>query len=192
MSFQQAQPPKSDERRKRDDDNDASTTKDDAALLPPRLSLTFSWLTPFVWKSSRGTVGPGDIRPVDAELRSEGLGVGEGMEGDLLRWILREHGRTLALSGLLQVLAGASLQATPFVLGWLLEVMEGREAGLNPSDRLGYLGAAGLAGLLLVKALLGNQGAFLAYRMGLKVRTALSTSMHAHLLTMSNGAKQVY
>jgi hypothetical protein len=97
------------------------------------------------------------------------------------------------VSGICHVIAGASLQMTPFALAFLLGAMEDREAGHLTADRnyIGYAWCLALFGLLFVKTILGNQGYFIAYKTGLRIRSSLSAAIFNHVLEMSNGAKQV-
>lgn len=178
-----------------------------ASLLPSR--LTFSWFTPFVLRT-RGDrpVSKADLMPISDSMSSEVLsetfeGAWDAQEHQqtartsrnrLLRCILGIHWKSFMLSGLLHVIAGASLQLTPFALGFFLQTMEEREAGTIQvgQETRGYLWCAVLFGLLLLKSILGNQGYYLAYKTGIRIRSSLSSAIFNHMLEMSNGAKQVY
>jgi len=152
-------------------------------------------------------VSRSDLPALSQDLESEALSAlfeaawdGQEMEPELarspsrlLKCLLALHRPAFVLSGVYHVVAGSCLQLTPFALSYLLQLMERREAGsLYPhQDYLGYLGCIGLFGLLLVKTVLGNQGYYLAYKTGLKIRSSLSAAIFHHMLEMSNGAKQV-
>jgi len=176
------------------------------SLLPSR--LTFSWFTNFIW-STRGSrpVCKSSLPALQADLGSKELSDNFEATWDLqvekaeevksnirLFWCLSTLFKSgFAHSGLLHVIAGASLQFCPFVLKYFLQILEDREAGDLPADKeyLGYVGCLGLFSLLLAKTVFGNQGYFLAYKYGLKVRSSLSAAIFYHLLELSNSAKQV-
>lgn len=178
-----------------------------ASLLPAR--LTFSWFTRFV-RESRGSrpVSKESLLPLGRDMRSKELSDTfeahwDGQAADaaaaqspnrLLRCIAALHRGAFVRSAVLHVIAGTSLQLTPFAMNYFLQVMEDREHGVLDPARWyhGYLGCGAMALLLLVKALLGNQGSFVAYKAGLKIRSSLSSAIYCHLLEVSNGSKQAF
>lgn len=187
-------------------DPQGAPSPEQTSLLPSRLA--FSWFTPFIWKT-RGNkpVSKADLPNTGDDLRSVTLSdefedAWDKQELDpelvqspkrLLKCLLAIYGRFFMVSGIYHVIAGASLQLTPFALGYFLQVMENRENGSLPSskDYYGYLGCLGIFALLLIKTILGNQGYFAAYKTGIKIRSSLSAAIFNHVLEMSNGAKQV-
>lgn len=187
-------------------DLQGAPSPEQTSLLPSRLA--FSWFTPFIWKT-RGTkpVSKADLPNTGGDLRSVSLSnefekAWDKQELDpkqvqsprrLLKCLLAIYGRFFIVSGIFHVIAGASLQLTPFALGYFLQVMEDRENGALPAskDYYGYLGCIGIFALLFIKTVLGNQGYFVAYKTGIKIRTSLSAAIFNHVLEMSSGAKQV-
>lgn len=149
-----------------------------------------------------------DLPPISKDLGSEGLSESfeaawDGQETNakmsqspnrLLWCLISIHKGSFLKSALCHVLAGASLQLTPFALSYFLEIMEDRETGDSSSqlDYLGYLGCFGLFALLLIKTVLGNQGYYIAYKTGIKIRSSLGVAIFNHMLEMSNAAKQVF
>ena len=178
-----------------------------ASLLPAR--LTFSWFTRFV-RESRGSrpVSKESLLPLGQDMQSKELSdtfeahwdgqvadaVAAQSPNRLLRCIATIHHGAFIRSAVLHVIAGTCLQLTPFAMNYFLQVMEEREHGLLDPSRwyYGYLGCSAMALLLLVKALLGNQGSFVAYKAGLKIRSSLSSAIYCHLLEVSNGSKQAF
>lgn len=187
-------------------ESQGAPSPEQTSLLPSRLA--FSWFTPFIWKT-RGNkpVSKADLPNTGDDLRSETLSdefeeTWDKQELDpklvqspkrLLKCLLAIYGRFFMVSGIYHVIAGASLQLTPFALGYFLQVMENRENGSLPASKeyYGYLGCLGIFALLLIKTVLGNQGYFVAYKTGIKIRSSLSAAIFNHVLEMSSGAKQV-
>ncbi len=180
---------------------------EEKCLLPSRLS--FSWFSSYVWKSrGAGPVFKTDLIPLSEDLQSEKLfklfqtqwkrqnSADQVDDKPLsLLWCLWSvFGNLFIISILLHVIAGASLQLTPWALKYFLQIMERRERAMwsSAEEYLGYLGCMMIFGLLLVKTVAGNQGYFVSYRTGIKIRSCLSSAVYLHLFKLSNRSKQVY
>lgn len=181
----------------------ASPSPEQTSLLPSR--LVFAWFDRFVWKGRRSKpLAKTDLLNLDTDLQSQPLsdefqetwttqGKYEASSYRLLRCLIHNFRSFFVLSGICHVVAEVCLQMTPSVLEFLLGIIERREQGIpRPNDELhGYLACFGIFGLLVMKTVLGNQGFFLAFRTGLKIRSSLSSAVYSHLLDLSSAARQV-
>lgn len=175
-----------------------------ASFLPSR--LVFAWFDKFVLKGrSKKPLGKSDLLTLDSDLLSKPLCDEfnqtwttqvkyQDSPYRLLRCLIFNFRRFFFMSGVCHVIAETCLQLTPSVLEFLLGVVERREQKMSaPNDELlGYLACFGIFCLLITKTILGNQGFFIAYRTGLKIRSGLSSAVYSHLLDLSSGARQVY
>lgn len=185
----------------------ALPSPEQTSLLPSR--LTFFWFDKFVWQG-RGNrpLDKAALYDLDDDLKSRELSTSfeaawdkqgedkkESASDYRLFWcLLQRFKRFFVLSGFCHIFAELSLQMTPKAMQILLQIIARKEIGhAGPYDTVyGYLACLTMFLLLCMKNILGNQGYFVAFRTGIKIRSSLTSSVFCHLLEMSIGAKQVF